>query len=387
MENKKICILSFSPIAIDRRVLREIKAASDQFAITVIGYGNWQPPDYVNYIELKKNKRNFLFLLQYGFFLILGRFHPSFYEHAYWIKKEYFSALRFILEGDFDIIHANDWDSLPVAAKAKKNNSPKILFDAHEYSPEQEANNLFWRLLIKPFRIYLLEKYLPQTDEMVTVSDKIGHLYKQNFNILAPSVYNAPEYVDLNPTEPRNSAIHLIHHGQAIPGRFLEQIIQVMRYTDDRYFLNLMLVPSANPNYFSKLQRIANQISPNRVIFLEPVPPSEIVQRINKFDIGIPFLKVPQINIYYALPNKFFDFIMARLAVVIPPLPAMAEIINQYEMGKVSKTQSPKSMALLLNSLTIKEIRRYKRNSSKAAMKLNAQNEMRKLSRIYMNLT
>lgn len=55
MENNKICILSFSPIAIDRRVLREIKAASDQFEITVIGYGNWQPPDYVNYIELKKN--------------------------------------------------------------------------------------------------------------------------------------------------------------------------------------------------------------------------------------------------------------------------------------------------------------------------------------------
>ncbi len=139
---------------------------------------------------------------------------------------------------------------------------------------------------------------------MVTVSDKIGNLYKQNFNVLAPSVYNAPEYVDINPTEPRKSAIHLIHHGQAIPGRFLEQIIQVMRYTDDRFFLNLMLVSRANPNYFSKLQRIANQISPNRVKFLEPVPPSEIVQRINIFDIGIPFLKVPQINIYYALPNK-----------------------------------------------------------------------------------
>ena len=78
---------------------------------------------------------------------------------------------------------------------------------------------------------------------------------------------------------------------------------------------------------------------------------------------------------------------MAGLAIIVPPLPAMAEIVNQYEIGKVSKTQSPKSVALLLNSLTTKEIRRYKQNALEAAKTFNAENEMKKLERIYINIT
>ena len=104
MRKRKICILSFSPIANDRRVLREIIAANGQFAITVIGYGEWRPPDGVEYIRLEKNNRNFLFLLKYGFFLLAGLIHRPFYEHAFWLKKEYKFSLEFILKNNFDII-------------------------------------------------------------------------------------------------------------------------------------------------------------------------------------------------------------------------------------------------------------------------------------------
>ena len=47
-----------------------------------------------------------------------------------WVPK--FSAYfrKYLKTHNFDIIHANDWDSLPVAAKAKKNNSIKILLSA-----------------------------------------------------------------------------------------------------------------------------------------------------------------------------------------------------------------------------------------------------------------
>ena len=45
-------------------------------------------------------------------------------------------------------MHANDWDSLPVAAKAAQNADFHLLFDAHEFSPEQEADTLFGKIII-----------------------------------------------------------------------------------------------------------------------------------------------------------------------------------------------------------------------------------------------
>jgi len=387
MKNKNICILSFSPIAIDRRVRREIIAANDQFNITLIGYGNWQPPDYVNYIELEKNKRNLLFFIRYVFLLILGRFHRSFYEYAFWIKKEYKSALRFILEGDFDIIHANDWDSLPVAAKAKKNNSIKILFDAHEYSPEQGADTFFGKILIKPYRIYLFNQYLKRADKVITVSPGVQDLYYQHFGIKSDLIINVSAYKQFHLSSTGKNRLSIIHHGIAVKGRCIEEMIQMISFTDERFTLYLMLVERADKKYIPNLKKLAQKIAPDKVIFIPPVDPDKILDEICAFDIGLPLLKASQKSYLHSLPNKFFHYIMAGLAIIVPPLPAMAEIINQYEIGKVSKTQSPKSVALLLNSLTTKEIRRYKQNALKAAKTFNAENEMKKLERIYIDIT
>ena len=148
-----------------------------------------------------------------------------------------------------------------------------------------------------------------------------------------------------------------------------------------------MLVERSDKKYVPNLKKLAQKIAPEKVIFIPPVDPDKIIDEICAFDIGLPLLKASQKSYLHALPNKFFHYIMAGLAIIVPPLPAMAEIVNQYEIGKVSKTQSPKSVALLLNSLTTKEIRRYKQNALEAAKTFNAENEMKKLERIYINIT
>jgi glycosyltransferase involved in cell wall biosynthesis len=386
MVNKKICILSFSPIAIDSRVLREIKAAGDHFEITVIGYGKWQPPDYVNYIELKRNKRNFLFLLRYGFFLLLGLFHRSFYEHAYWIKKEYWSALRFISEGKFDIIHANDWDSLPVAAKAKKNNSLKILFDAHEYSPEQEANTLFGKVFIKPYRGYFFNQYLKKADKVITVSAGIQDLYSKHFGIKSELILNASEYKQFHYSPTDENRISIIHHGNAVKNRYIEEMISMISLTDERFTLYLMLVERSDKKYMPYLKRFAQKRAPGRVVFIPSVDETKVLDAISSFDIGLPFLKASQKNILNALPNKFFQYIMAGLAIIIPPLPAMAEIIKREMIGCVARSIDARAVANMLNKLDRKKIDIYKRHSLELAKRMNAEVEMDKLLTMYQEL-
>ena len=87
-------------------------------------------------------------------------------------------------------------------------------------------------------------------------------------------------------------------------------------------------------------------------------------------------------NGYKALPNKFFEFIQARLAIAIGPSPEMSKLVQQYNLGIIAKDFTPKSMAEELNKLTKQDILKYKENSNKTAKILNAEKEGEKILKI-----
>ena len=73
------------------------------------------------------------------------------------------------------------------------------------------------------------------------------------------------------------------------------------------------------------------------------------------------------------MPNKFFDFIQARLAIAVGPTPEMAALVHQYKIGVVSSDFSPERLAQQLNSLTQQQLADFKQNSVYAAKELNAE--------------
>ncbi|NMC59294.1 MAG: glycosyltransferase family 4 protein [Candidatus Methanofastidiosa archaeon] len=383
MKNKKICILSFSNIKRDSRVLREINTFKEKYSLVVIGYGDWENSDNLNFIKLSKTKRNLLFFLKYSFFLIFGKFCPFLYEKAYWIKKEYKQAMNILLSQDFDLIHANDWDALPLSIFATKKKITKVLFDTHEYTPEQGIENILIEIFVKPYKTFLLSKYIRECQYAITVSPKIAALYKKNMKVRMETILNAPYYIrsNLNPID--ESKINIIHHGAAVPERHLEEMIKLVQLLDERFFFNFLLISNSNSNYLKKLKRDAQKIAPGRITFYDPIAPNEIVNFINQFDLGLPFIKVKGLNFLYSLPNKFFDFIMAGLGVIINPLPAMEEIVKKYNIGKVAISDSITDIAKLINSLEGEDIYNFKNNSLQLAKIINAENEMNKLENIY----
>ena len=52
---------------------------------------------------------------------------------------------------------------------------------------------------------------------------------------------------------------------------------------------------------------------------LAPVPPERIVSALTPFDIGLVIDRPETDNARLALPNKLFEYMMAGLAVVVPP--------------------------------------------------------------------
>jgi len=378
-KNKKVCILSFSNIAWDSRVLREIDMARQYYQVDVIGYGSWQPPEGVRFFSLA---RKIVFPPLKYLLLTMGKLDNKCFDCYFWLKPQYRQALDIIEESEYDLVHANDWDALPVAAKGRGKSKCRVLYDAHEFSLGVNVVIPFNKIY-QSYQQFLFSSYGSFVDGRITVAKSIEALYQKYFEWTFDVVMNSPIYQESKFKPTLQDEIHLVHHGGAMPGRFLESFIKMMKTVDHRFYLHFYLLPTYL-SYLKKLKQLAKYNS--HIIFHDPVSPNLLVQELSRYDIGIPLIYVEERSYVNSLPNKFFDFIMAGLMVAVSPLPMMKKYVDDYQIGLYSTDRSPEKLAELLNSLTINKINRFKKKSLEAAKVLNAGVEMDKLHKIYESL-
>ncbi|WP_169333611.1 hypothetical protein [Leeia oryzae] len=293
--------------------------------------------------------------------LLLSRMHETFY----WQQRPVVTAQQQMQNLVFDMVLANDIDSLPLALKIAKT-SP-VYFDAHEYHPREFEDKLSWRIIQQSYKKYLCTEYLQRCATMTTVCDGIADEYKKNYGVTPEVIRNVPDYTEIEPSPTQENLIRLIHHGAAIPSRNLEVMIDMFQYLDTRFQLDFMLVPN-NKNYLASIKRKASKYSSIR--FIPPVDMNSIVKSINNYDIGIFLLPPSNFNYRYALPNKIFEFIQARLGIAIGPSPEMEKVVRNFDVGIISSTFNAADLAERLNSLNQHDIQRMKLNSSIASREL-----------------
>lgn len=377
---KKILILSFSDLKHDARVSRQVNFLKDQYQLTVVCF-DALPQSTVEIITTKRIKPTWRQKVTGAIALLTKR-----YERAYRIIYEDPFVLEKLKARHFDLIIANDIESLPLAFQLKKN--AKIIFDAHEYAPRHFEDKLTWRIFFQGFNTYLCRQYLNQTDAMTTVGEGLANEYHQNFGVKPVVLTNANYYFDLKP-RPTEGKIKLIHHGGANPSRRLELMIEMMNYLDDRFTLDLMLITPSIANKATRdyLNHLKSLIAINpRIRIVPPVKSHEVVDFIKSYDVGV-FL-IPPINFNYenTLPNKLFDFIQARLAIAIGPTPEMQRLVNQYDLGVVSSDFTAKSLGEAIGQLTFEKIDQFKVNSHAAAALLNAEENKKILANMVERL-
>ncbi len=366
---KRLLILSFSTIARDPRVMRQIQLLAPQYQVAVAGFGS-QPDATVDFIELQLPKAKLQHKLLWAGQLLARQF-----EWHYWGKPYVREGLQLLAGKQFDAILANDISALPLALKLAK--GKPVLIDAHEYTPKEFEDSWRWRLFFGRYSHYLCQRYLPQTAAMTTVCQGIADEYTREYGVRPSVIHNAPPYQDLSPSPTEEGRIRLIHHGAAIRSRHIETIIKMMQHLDGRFTLDFMLVPT-DPIYLKELREKAKD--DERIQFIDPVSMPSICAKINGFDIGVYILPPINFNHEHALPNKFFEFIQARLAVAIGPSPEMAALVKKHACGLVASSFEPIALAQMLNTLKPEDIRLYKNAAHAAAAHLNFDADSRTLS-------
>ena len=140
--NDLIGIISFSEITKDSRVKREINTLKKNYKIICFGYGD-NFCDDIQFIKLKE-KNSFLELVILIILFISLRFKKFTY-----LKYSYGFLLSNFKKYNINYFLLNDYNTWPLIDYINSNN---CILDAHEYTPEEFNNNLFWKIFIKKYK-------------------------------------------------------------------------------------------------------------------------------------------------------------------------------------------------------------------------------------------
>ena len=97
---------------------------------------------------------------------------------------------------------------------------------------------------------------------------------------------------------------------------------------------------------------VAKEGVAERVKIIPPVAYEELLDWTSSADIGaIAYAPDHSINARVELPNKLFEYLMAGLPVIASQLPAVAEIIETYDVGRVLSSVEPAAIGAEINAM------------------------------------
>ena len=361
-QRPSLLIIALSTLVADARVLRQIRLFADRYAVTTVGYGP-APDGVVEHIRVPDEVISWHLDRR----LVVLRRYQAAYDTAPVIRQ-----LTPRLEpGRWDVVLANDVDTVPLAVSLRPRGG--VHADLHEYASRQNEESLRWRWFVAPYRRWLVRTWVTRAASVTTVGAILAQEYRREFGIEAGVVPNAAPYADRSPT-PVGDPLRLVHSGAARRNRSLGVMLEAIRLTHRPVTLDLYLVPN-DPAYLAELKQEAADLP--QVRFQDPVTPDELVERLGACDVGVFVLPPLTFNYLNTLPNKFFDFVQARLGIVVGPSPEMAALVREHGLGVVTADFTAQSLARALDELTPETVEGHKAASHAVARGLSAEEQIK----------
>ena len=325
--------------------------------------------------------------LRYASRMLAVRIRPQHAEQVLWDDLPYSPQLRAMYEAasrvDADIWVANDWTALPLAARLAREKGGIFVYDTHEFATEEFAEQAHWRRWRRAVVCAVEAKYIRDAAVVSAVSDGIARHLDALYDLPRPAlaIRNTPSY-EAHAFRSTGSHARVLYHGIVAPGRGLEAAIDSVAQWESRF--DLTIRGPDNPEFTPLLRhRIATLGLEDRVHIVPPVPMTALVREAAAFDVGFFALPGHSHHNQFALPNKFFEYTMAGLALCMTDLPEMARLMQEYDLGVTFPKVEPGLIAQAVNALTPERIDHCKRNALAAARELCWDREAERLVSAY----
>jgi len=308
----------------------------------------------------------------------------------------YMRSYKIAMGKPYDIYHANDLNTLPVAWWAARRSGAKLVYDSHELYVERNRKKTASR--VGKFLLSQLESFLiRRTDAVITVNESIADELSRRYRIRTPTVVMNTPSRTFHPVNRNVNSLReslgiksdyrlLLYAGSMTFNRGLEKLIQSLVYLPDCYLVLMGYGTDEYKKHLLELTRITGMES--RVSFFGPVPPDEVTIYAASADLGVAPIENACLSYYYCSPNKVFEYIHAGLAVVASDFPELRRVIHQHDIGYTFNPDDPRDISRAVNYIFENPERwqRMKQNTLTASQYYNWENESKKLLNLYGTL-
>lgn len=308
-------------------------------------------------------------------------------------------AYRLLKDRFADAYQAHDSQALLVAYYLARRHQARFIYDAVEIVTERSAEprgtvtTLFGKWAGR-----VLEGFLARRSNLIiTPTPVIADVLRDRYKVSPELIMNCtwyrrkdqlrpPNGLDLRSMLPRSPNRILFYSGAISAANGIDYLIRCVRYLPRD--VGLVLMGPMQRLYKGRChQNIQAKGVQDRVFILDPVPPHQVPCYAATADVGIVAYQAGSLNNYATLPNKFFEYIMARLPIVAANFPALRAIITEENIGRLYEPSNVEDMArAVLEILEADTYEQLKINLEHTALKYTWEGQAEKFVQLYESL-
>lgn len=372
----KIANIVFNPFTNDSRVIKEsISLSNAGYKVEVIAHGDKNLKEY-------EEQENF----------IVRRF--AYLDRK--VTKSKLSKLKIYLSylkqsvnycKNFDILHCNDLNTLPIGFIIKKfyNENIKIVYDAHEYETEINGLKGINKTITK-----IAEKFLIKyADATICVSNAIADEYVKLYNIEKPAlVLNTPAFQKIEKKDIFREVFSIkkeqtifLYQGALSKGRGIEIVFETFKQMQD----NRSVVVFMGYGELEELVKTTAKEYKN-IYFHKAVSPDILLDYTSSTDFGLSIIEDSCLSYRYCLPNKMFEYAMADIPIIVSNLFEMKKVVEEYEIGVVLRENSSNGLGNAIKKAKSLDRIVLEENIQKVKEIYNWEEQEKNLLNVYNNL-
>ena len=304
---------------------------------------------------------------------------------GFWAEPHRRWALDRLRRAQPRLVIANDWPALIVAAAYKRETGALLHYDTHEFATLEFDERTWWRIVHKPMVAQLEAGHIGAADAVSTVGPSLAEALQKRYKLaMRPTVVrNIPDRIDLPGIVETAWPLRVLYHGQVLPDRGLEALINSTPFWGAPHRLTIR--GDGDAGYIGRLKRRLTQAgTEQQVTFERAVDPDEVMPlAARSADLGVFFTPLNTIQQHFSLPNKLFEYVGAGLAVGVSPGADLKQIVEGRRVGVVSTDATTEAVVASINGLTRERVAAFKSAAREAAKSLCWEEEQKKSERCF----
>jgi len=276
---------------------------------------------------------------------------------------------------NFDgVVIVEDILLLPFLQLAKP--GTRTVVDVRDLSHRLFEHRALWRMTFGWSIGRLMAKLLPTADVVYTVSEGLAKVLHDDFGINSAVVRSIPDVEPRKAKKQRDGRrLKIVYAGRADQNRRIDLLMAACVGLEKEVSLDVYLV--GHRLDIKRLENIANQMP--HIKLCNKVPMNQLVNTLSDYDLGYAAWPPNTLNLAFALPNKFFEYLMAGTPVIVSTGGEMARIVERYSCGVLIDPNDTSSFHHTLKEMNCDSLSRLSLGVQHAQEKLTWGNERRKL--------